>query len=192
MLFIFIFFLTIVSAAIVPIGIQPYQHMLTWTVRNDNLWPLLFYYYNPCLMENGICVRHNNGSCLHYEGIHASLAEGWDYEPLWPFQSYSCSFDVTQTFDMEKAGIYSIQFLGSEGRSESETQLTTTLSFGDEKTTPRSTFYSCEKYFSPAPTSPSNIIYMRKGTDDEIRISFEKEKAEKRLLSDDDESDHGF
>jgi len=149
--------------------------MVTWTVRNDNLWPLMFYFINPCVVEFNICVRHNDGPCLEYDGILAHIREGWDYELLWPFQSYSCSFNVTDTFLMNKAGIYSIHYLGHQVTSETETQLITTMSFGGYHSS-RSSFYSAQEYFFKAPTSPSNIIYMRKEKDNEIVSLSEEEE----------------
>jgi len=73
-------------------------------------------------------MRLNDGPCLDYVGYQIGEEEDPYYHDfLWPLQSFSCSFNITDSFHMEKPGIYSIKY---ELGDAVITPLETTLSVG--------------------------------------------------------------
>jgi len=140
-------------------SVHPFKEMLTFTVTNKSPWPSIFYWaQTPCFMEK-LCVRLNDGACLPYVGYQLDLEEDpYYYELLWPFQSFSCSFNITDAFYMGRPGIYSIEY---QREVAVVTPLETKLSVGESHNLRKRNIWS--PWFAIHWGLPSSeIIFMEK------------------------------
>ena len=148
---------------------HPFQSMITISVYNPNFWPVTFYSRAlPCTETNHICARQNDEGCLEYKGIRGSYEH--IYEVVMPFQSFVCTFDVTEGYDMSQPGNYSIEFRRFESSADHALDLETTLLVGskDQNFGKSSKFSFLSSYLREANLLQSNRLYLEKLTYSEM------------------------
>ena len=143
---------------------HPFQNVVTFSIYNPNFWPVMFDSINiPCGNHWRVCIKHNGGDCLKSE-IFATYDS--TYEVVMPFQSFFCTFDSTDEYDMSQPGDYSIEFIGRKSCDETEFNLETKLLIGSKRhfESDSSRFSFMFKYVPEANILPSNRVYLKKLT----------------------------